>query len=79
MPSDIYLSSTRPPGTHVNGFEAEVVGLEERRDGVRLTLLCHNNILVAEVPKALCAEMELEPGKQVFVILKLRRIRTYET
>jgi len=55
------------------------VGLEERSDGVRLKLLCHNNILFAEVSKALCSEMDPEQGKQVFVILKLRRIRTYET
>jgi len=79
LPSDIYLSVTRPPGAHVNGFEAEVMSLEDTRDPVRVTLLCHKKTLVAEVPKALCSEMELQPGKQAFVILKLRRIRTYET
>lgn len=78
LPSDVYLTASPPPGPHVNGFEGKVVGLTESRDLVRARLLCGGNVLLAEVPKMVCTELELSQGKQVFVILKLRRIRTYE-
>jgi len=78
LPSDVYLTATPPPGPHVNGFEGEIIRLQETRDLVRASLSCGGNVLLAEVPRAVCAELDLEEGKRVFVILKLRRIRTYE-
>ena len=78
LPSDVYLSAGPLPGPRVNGFEGEVIDLQERRDLVRVSLLCGGNVLLAEVPKALSGEIELEKGGRVSVMLKLRRIRTYE-
>ena len=45
---------------------------------MRIHLEIGNNNLVAEIPHHIYADMDLEPGKNVHVILRMKRIRAFE-
>ena len=78
LPRDIYVSDTWPPGPGVNRFRGTIKEIKVFGDSVRLEISAGTNNLVAEVPYHVFEEMNLEVGKEVFLILKLRRIRAYE-
>ncbi len=78
LPRDIFLSETRPPGPGVNRFEGNVSDIRYTDDSVRVTVDVRSHQLVAEVPYHLFEDMALAPGKHVYLILKLRRIRVYD-
>jgi len=78
FPRDIYISETRPPGPGVNRFKGTVTGIKFPDDAVRIELRAGENSLTAEVPYHIFEDMDLTVGKEVFLILKLRRIRVYE-
>jgi len=78
LPRDIFLSESRPPGPGVNRFEGKVTDIRYADDAARVAVNVGNQRLVAEVPYHLFEEMALVPGKKVYLILKLRRIRVYD-
>jgi ABC-type Fe3+/spermidine/putrescine transport system ATPase subunit len=78
FPRDIYITETRPPGPGVNRFKGTVTGIKSADDAVRIELRAGENSLTAEVPHHIFEDMNLAAGKEVFLILKLRRIRVYE-
>lgn len=78
FPRDIYVSDTRPPGPGVNRFQGTIAGIKYVDDAVRLEVMVGKSKLVAEVAHHIFEEMGLKVGKEVFLILKLRRIRAYE-
>jgi ABC-type Fe3+/spermidine/putrescine transport system ATPase subunit len=78
FPRDIYVSDTCPPGAGVNRFKGTVVSIRYIGDSVRLDVKVGEKKLVTEVPQHIFNEMELAVGKEAYLILKLRRIRTYE-
>lgn len=78
FPRDIYITETRPPGPGVNRFEGTVIGIKFTDDAVRIELRAGENNLTAEVPHHIFGDMDLTAGKEVFLILKLRRIRVHE-
>jgi ABC-type molybdate transport system ATPase subunit len=78
FPRDIYITETRPPGPGVNRFEGTVTGIKLTDDTVRIELRAGENSLTSEVPHHIFEDMDLTVGKEVFLILKLRRIRVYE-
>ncbi len=78
FPRDIYVSQTKPPGPEVNRFKGTITSINHSHDAVRLKLRAGENSLLAEVPHHIFEDMDLAVGKEVFFILKLRRIRVYE-
>lgn len=78
FPRDIYISDTKPPGPAVNRFKGIVTSIKSVDDLVRLEVKVGGEILLAEIPHHIFEDMDLAEGKEVFIILKLRRIRVYE-
>ena len=78
LPRDIYISETRVPGPNVNRFKGIITGIDFTDETVRLKLKAGENNLAAEMPHHIFEDMNLAVGKEVFLILKLRRIRAYE-
>jgi ABC-type Fe3+/spermidine/putrescine transport system ATPase subunit len=78
FPHDIYISETKPPGPEVNRFSGTIVNIIPADDAVRIKLQVGETCLLAEMPHHIFEDMDLAVGKEVFLILKLRRIRVYE-
>jgi ABC-type Fe3+/spermidine/putrescine transport system ATPase subunit len=78
FPHDIYISETKPPGPAVNRFSGTIIDITPADDAIRIKLKVGAIHLLAEMPHHIFEEMNLEVGKEVFLILKLRRIRVYE-
>ncbi|MFP3975438.1 MAG: ABC transporter ATP-binding protein [Dehalococcoidia bacterium] len=75
FPTDIYVSASEPPGPGVNRFKGTIIGVELLSSVARIKLKVEDNTLLAELPLETFKQMELEPGQEVFLILKLRRLR----
>jgi len=78
FPRDIYISETKPPGPGVNRFKGTITSIKSYGDAVRLEVKVGENNLLAEVPHHIFEDMDLTVGKEVFLILKLRRIKVYQ-
>jgi len=78
FPRDIYISDTQPPGPLVNRFKGIITNIESSGAIVRLEVKVGENTLRAEMPRDIFEDMDLTVDKEVFLILKLRRIRVYE-
>ena len=78
LPRHIYISESKPRGPGVNSFIATVTDIISRSDTVRIYLQASKNKLVAETPYHIFEEMDLEIGKEVHIILRMRRIRVFE-
>lgn len=78
FPHDIHISETRPPGPAVNRFKGTVTSINPAQEAVRIGLKAGDKELIARMPHHIFEDMKLAAGKEVFVILKLRRIRVYE-
>jgi len=78
FPRDIYVSETKPPGPELNRFHGTITGIEMTQDMVRIKSNVGKNSLLAEMPHHIFEGLNLTEGKDIFVILKLGRIKTYE-
>jgi len=78
FPRDIYISNTKPPGPRVNRFKGVITSIKSSGATVRLEVKVGENALLAEMPHHIFEDMDLTVGKEVFLILKLRRIKVYE-
>jgi ABC-type Fe3+/spermidine/putrescine transport system ATPase subunit len=78
LPTDIHISETHPPGPEVNRFKALITSIKPTDETVRIGLRAGANNLLAGMPHHIFEEMDLAVGGEVFMILKLRRIRVYE-
>ncbi len=78
FPRDIYISDTQPPGPQVNRFKGTITSIKFSGATVRLQVKVAENTLQAEMPHDIFEDMDLTVGKEVFLILKLRRIRVFE-
>ena len=76
-PRDIYISTTRPPGPQLNRFEGTVLELQPFSSLMQLKVVVEGNTLLAELPKDLCEEMDIQVGQKVYLILKLRSLRVH--
>jgi ABC-type Fe3+/spermidine/putrescine transport system ATPase subunit len=77
LPRHVYISETRPPGLSVNGFEGVIESIGTVVNTVRIRVRVGEATLLAEIPYYLFEEMDLAEGRDVFVILRMRRIRSY--
>ncbi len=78
LPRHIYVSETKPPGLGVNCFQGTITDIKHARNTVRIGIEACENNLMAEIPQYIFEEMNLAVGKEVFLILRMRRIRVYE-
>jgi len=78
LPRHVYVSENKPRGPGVNSFMAKILDIIPRNDTVRIRLEVGNNKLVAEISHQIFEEMDLDAGKEVHVILRMRRIRAFE-
>jgi ABC-type Fe3+/spermidine/putrescine transport system ATPase subunit len=77
FPRDIYVSATQPPGPELNRFQGVVTDIQPFSSLTRLTVTVGKNRLLAELPKDIFEEMGISMGQEVFLILKLRRLRIH--
>ncbi len=78
FPHDIYISDVPPPGPGINRYRGRVTEVSCRGSLVRLEVAVFANSLTVDMPDYLFKEMKLEPGCDVYLILKLRRLRALE-
>lgn len=78
FPRDIYISRNRPPGPELNLFKGRIKHIDTRSDAVRMQIKTGDNFLLSEMPHHVFENLELEEGREIFLKLKLRRIRIYE-
>jgi len=78
LPRHVYVSETKPPGLGVNCFKGTITDIKYAGNTVRIGVEVGKNNLVAEIPQHIFEEMDLAAGKEVFLILRMRRIRVYE-
>jgi ABC-type Fe3+/spermidine/putrescine transport system ATPase subunit len=78
FPHDIHVFETNPPGPAVNRFKGTVASVKPTQEAVRIGLKAGGKELIARMPHHIFEDMSLAAGKEVFLILKLRRIRVYE-
>jgi molybdate transport system ATP-binding protein len=75
-PTAVSIHRVRPDGSPRNTWQAEVVGVEQHADTVRIRLV-GNPDLLADVTTAAVAELSLSPGRQVWVSVKATETHTY--
>ncbi len=77
-PRDVYISDSKPPGPDINRFKGVVTGIKMIGDLARINVEVGGIGLLSELPRYVFDELDIALRKEVFLILKLRRIRTYE-
>jgi len=78
-PEDIYISDVRPPGPALNRFTGIVQEITRHDTTVRVRVAIGGNSLLAELPVSSFEEISIEEGKEVHVVIKLRRLRYVES
>jgi len=74
-PRDILLSDIPFPGPEVNRYKGKVQSIEQTGALVKLSIEVGRNLLRAEIADQVFAEMRLAPGKDVYLILRLRSLK----
>lgn len=78
FPRDIYISPIKPPGPEINRFKGVILEVKSSPEFVMLTIKIKGNLIVAEIPHHIFESMGMKVGQEVFLILKLRKIKVYE-
>jgi ABC-type sugar transport system ATPase subunit len=74
-PRDVYISDVLPPGPAVNRYQGTIKTIDIIASTARLGVEVGKVTIKAEVPAELSREMHMTPGKEVYLILKLRRLK----
>jgi ABC-type sugar transport system ATPase subunit len=77
FPRDIYISEKPPPGPTLNRFKGILTEIQPMGGTIRLGCKVDGHILFSEIPADLFEDMKLAIGQEIYLILKLRRIRIY--
>lgn len=77
FPRDIYISDMPFPGPSTNRFRGVLTEIKQRVDDVEIVLKVDGQILRSEAPISVLNDMELVIGKEIYLMLKLRRIKIY--
>jgi ABC-type sugar transport system ATPase subunit len=76
LPEDVYLSDTRPPGPDVNRVTGKLTEIEESSSTVCCTVITGKNSLKVKLPQEIFANMNLNIGDEVWLILAPRKLKT---
>jgi molybdate/tungstate transport system ATP-binding protein len=74
-PRDVYISDVLPPGPSVNRYKGIVTNIDFAPTMAKIDIRISNITIKAEMPAELAREMGLTAGKEVYAILKLRRLK----
>jgi ABC-type sugar transport system ATPase subunit len=74
-PRDVYVSDIQPPGPAVNRYQGIITGTDIASTITKLKVQVGEVNINAEIHSNLAREMGLVNGKEVYLILKLRRLR----
>ena len=74
-PRDVYVSDVLPPGPSVNRFKGRITAIDFNTTMAKLQIKVGSADIKAEMPSELAKEMNLIIGKEVHLILKLRRLK----
>ena len=77
FPRDIYVSASKPPGPELNRFKGIVREIQTVSSVTRLKVKVGENNLISELPRDIFEDMDIKVGQEVFLILKLRRLRVH--
>lgn len=77
-PHDIYISNAKPPGPALNRYTGKILEIIPLGSLARIKILVGGNELLVELPSDILEEMNLEVGREAYVIVKLRRLRYFE-
>ena len=75
FPRDIYISKTPPAGQSLNRFIGTITRIKPTGSTVKLDIRVGDRTLFSEIPMAKFDDMELIAGQEIFLSLKLHRIR----
>lgn len=79
LPQDIYVSNQNPPGPSLNRFKGIVKEISQVSSTVKIKIEVDGQNLISEMPGEIFRSLNLQTGQSVFVIIKLRRLRFFET
>jgi molybdate/tungstate transport system ATP-binding protein len=74
-PRDIYISNILPPGPSLNRYKGIVTAINTKSALARVSIKTGYLTLKAELPRELAFEMNLKEGKEVYYILKFKRLK----
>jgi ABC-type Fe3+/spermidine/putrescine transport system ATPase subunit len=74
FPRDIYVSVSRPPGPELNRFKGVVTEIKFYSSLARVKVKIGEICLLTELPQERFHEMGITLGREVYLILKLRRL-----
>ncbi|MDY6864150.1 MAG: ABC transporter ATP-binding protein [Thermodesulfobacteriota bacterium] len=75
-PAHVHVYKDRPPGPDINRFNGKIVEIIPLSFIVRFKIKVKRNIFIAELPHERAKDMNLKVGEKVFLLLKLRWIKT---
>jgi len=78
LPQHIYVSEDKPRGLGINDFQGTIIDIENIGTVTRIRVDVAKNQIITEMPNYVFKEMGLNIGKEVFIILRMKRIRVYE-
>jgi len=74
-PRDVQISPALPPGPSINRFKGIITDILYNTTTAIITIKIAGIHIMAEMPAELSREMSLTIGEEVYVILKLRRLK----
>jgi molybdate/tungstate transport system ATP-binding protein len=77
FPRDIYISEKPPPGPSLNRFKGKLIEIKPMGSTVRLDIMVGNHTLFSEMAIDPFNDMKIATGQEIFLILKLRRIKIF--
>lgn len=77
FPRYVFVYATRPPGPELNRFKGVVKSIRPFYSLVRLEVKVGDNLLLCEVRKERFEDMGIRMGQEVYLILKLKKLRVY--
>ncbi|MBN1547438.1 MAG: ABC transporter ATP-binding protein [Syntrophaceae bacterium] len=79
LPQDIYVSIQNPPGPSLNRYKGIVKEIIHASSNVKIKIEVDGENLISEVSGEIFRTLNLKVNQSVFVIIKLRRLRFFET
>jgi ABC-type sugar transport system ATPase subunit len=78
FPWNVYLSPDPPPGPKVNRFKGRIEEIERVSSLTKVKVQIGKSLITVDMEESNLREMELREGKEVYVIIPLRWIKTFE-
>jgi len=78
FPWNVYLSPDLPPGPKVNRFKGRIEDIERVGSLTKVKVQIGKSLITVDMEESNLREMELREGKEVYVIIPLRWIKTFE-